>query len=111
MRGSVAVTLRFTERVDQAAIEAVATERIRDKAVAGAELWLAADADAPVSEEERLRGGDARIQACLLLEMLRIADAEQAAAMLKSKFSKAEVGVYRLLCEIRSAVTLPPSPP
>jgi hypothetical protein len=55
----------------------------------------------PVSEEERLRGGDRKIEACLYVETLRVADAEKIAGTLSAKFPKADAGVYRLLCEIR----------
>jgi hypothetical protein len=54
------------------------------------------------SEEERLRGGDRRIEACLLVETLRVPDAERVAAALSSQFAAASIGVYRLLCEIRA---------
>jgi hypothetical protein len=104
MRGSVAVTARFTKPPAGGALEAVAKEYAADKAVACAEVWTAQSrADFPVSEEERLRGGDARIEACLMIETLRVADAEAAAASLSRKFPDAAVGVYRLLCEIRPA--------
>jgi hypothetical protein len=56
----------------------------------------------PVSEEERLRGGDRRIAGCLLVETLRLPDAERIADALAACFPAGETGVYRLLCEIRS---------
>ena len=75
---------------------------MRDKAVACGEIWQAADRDEfPVSLEERLRGGDRRIETCLLVETLRVPDAERIAAGLANAFPGAEIGVYRLLCEIR----------
>jgi hypothetical protein len=54
-----------------------------------------------VNEEERLRGGDAKIAACLLVETLRVTEAEAIAARLASTYPQAAVGAYRLLCEIR----------
>ena len=54
-----------------------------------------------MSEEERLRGGDRKIEACLVVETLRVPDAETIAAALAEEFPKTEIGVYRLLCEIR----------
>jgi hypothetical protein len=54
-----------------------------------------------VSEEERLRGGDRKIEACLYVETLAVAEAEKIAGALLEKFPAAAVGVYRLLCEIR----------
>ena len=104
MRGPVAVTVRFSRPPAMDALEAVAKEHAADKAVACAEIWTAASAaEFPVSEEERLRGGDARIEACLMVETLRIADAEAVAASLSQRFSGATVEIYRLLCEIRPA--------
>jgi hypothetical protein len=48
-----------------------------------------------------LRGGDRKIETCLVVETLRVADAERIAAALQREFDRAEIGVYRLLCEIR----------
>jgi hypothetical protein len=53
--------------------------------------------------EERLRGGDRKIEACLLVEALRVPDAETIAAVLASDFQKTTMGVYRLLCEVTPA--------
>ena len=73
-------------------------------AVAGSffgEVWRAADPlEFPVSVEERLRGGDRKIEMCLLVETLRVPEAEKIAAALASEFPSAEIGIYRLLCEI-----------
>jgi hypothetical protein len=77
---------------------------MQDKAVASGEVWTAVDPkEFPVNEEERLRGGDQKIGACLIVETLRLADAERHAADVARQFPKADVGVYRLLCEIRPA--------
>ena len=54
----------------------------------------------PVSMEERLRGGDRKIEACLLVETLRVPEAEKIAVTLVNEFPSAEIGVYQLLCEI-----------
>jgi hypothetical protein len=101
MRGSAAITFRFGAPQDEAALATVLEEFLRDKAVAGGEVWSAVDASTiPVSEEERLRGGDRKIATCLLVETLRAADAEGIARKLNSRFLAAVPGVYRLLCEI-----------
>ena len=50
--------------------------------------------------EERLRGGDRKIETCLLVETLRVPEAEKIAAALTNEFPGTEIGVYRLLCEI-----------
>jgi len=72
--------------------------------VACGEIWRAADPlEFPISMEERLRGGDRKIEACLLVEDLRVPDAERISTALASGFPKATIGVYRLLCEITPA--------
>jgi hypothetical protein len=101
MRGAAAVAVRFTEKMDQHALKTTLESLIKDKAVASGEIWTAVDASTiPVSEEERLRGGDRKIEACLYIETLRVKEAEKIAAALTPPFSSAAVGVYRLLCEI-----------
>ena len=106
MRGSVAVTVRFTKPPASSVLQDTAKEFAADKAVACAEIWQAGSAaEFPVSEEERVRGGDARIEACLIIETLRLADAETVATVLADRFQgnaqASAVGIYRLLCEIR----------
>ena len=101
MRGTGVVTVRFGERRDETTLTAAIERLIRDKAVACGEVWQAADPlEFPVSLEERLRGGDRKIEMCLLVETLRLPEAEKIAAGLASEFPSAEIGVYRLLCEI-----------
>jgi hypothetical protein len=102
MRGAAAITLRFGTRLDQDALKETIETLMRDKAVASGEIWSAVDANTvPVSEEERLRGGDGKIETCLFVDTLRVADAEAIAKELSRQFPGAVVGVYRLLCEIR----------
>jgi len=104
MRGVVAVTARFTSAVDHAALKATIETLMKDRAVACGEIWSAVDPkEFPINEEERLRGGDNKIGACLLVETLRPADAERYAAEVARRFPTADVGVYRVLCEIRPA--------
>jgi len=101
MRGTGVVTVRFSKRPDEAALKAVLEALIRDKAVACGEIWRAVDPlEFPISMEERLRGGDRKIEACLLVEALRVSDAERIAAALARDFQETTIGVYRLLCEI-----------
>jgi hypothetical protein len=74
---------------------------MQDRAVACCEIWQAADPlEFPISVEERLRGHDRKIEMCLLVETLRVPDAEKIAAALTNTFQSTEIGVYRLLCEI-----------
>jgi hypothetical protein len=102
MRGAMAVTVRFGESPDDAALKDTIETLMQDAAVACGEIWSAARLQAfPLSEEERLRGGDRKLAACLLVETLRVGDAENIAAALAGRFPQATVGTYRLLCEIR----------
>jgi hypothetical protein len=101
MRGTSVVTARFGERPVEAALKAAIERLMQDKAVACGEIWRAADPlEFPVSLEERLRGGDRKIETCLLVETLRVPEAEKIAVALANEFPGAEIGVYRLLCEI-----------
>jgi hypothetical protein len=110
MRGSAAVVVRLRERPDQAALGARLQELMQDKAVACGEIWSAVSSDnVPVSEEERLRGGDRKTEGVLLVETLRVADAERIAGTLAPAFPGCPVGSYRLLCEITSSLS-PPFP-
>jgi hypothetical protein len=101
MRGTGVVTVRFGEHPAETVLRAAIETLMRDKAVACGEIWQAADAlEFPVSMEERLRGGDRKIEACLLVETLRVPDAQRIAAKFANEFQRTEIGVYRLLCEI-----------
>src|SRR5207244_9781935 len=101
MRVAGVVTVRFGERPAEAALTSAIERLMRDKAVACGEVWRAADPlQFPVSLEERLRGGDRKIEMCLLVETLRVPEAEKIAVTLANEFPSTEIGVYRLLCEI-----------
>lgn len=99
-RGAYAVTVRFNEMTDEAALTGLMDDLVRDPVVASAELWVAAEAGSPVSMEEKLRGGDRKIKACLMIDMLRQQAAEALGAALAKDFPHAEVGVYRVLCQL-----------
>jgi hypothetical protein len=101
MRGTGVVAVRFGEGRTEAALKATIERLMRDKAVACGEVWRAANQlEFPISMEERLRGGDRKIVMCLLVETLRMPEAEAIAVALAKEFPSAETGVYRLLCEI-----------
>jgi hypothetical protein len=101
MRGAFAVATRFSERPDENALKSTLESLLRDSAVACGEIWSAASTgQRPLTEEERLRGGDRRIEACLMVETLRVQEAERIAGALSVQFPAATIGVYRLLCEI-----------
>ena len=100
-RGAYAVAVRFNEMPDEARSTQVMDALVADTAVASAELWLAADAGGQqVSVEEKLRGGDKKIKGCLLVDTLRQPEAETLGARMQKEFSGAEVGVFRVLCDL-----------
>ena len=103
MRGAAVAIARFSESPNEADLKTFIETSMRDRAVACGEIWQAADREFPVSMEERLRGGDRKIETCLLLETLRVPGAERIGASLADAFPGAEIGVYRLLCDIRPA--------
>ncbi|MBS0533049.1 MAG: hypothetical protein JSR72_03235 [Proteobacteria bacterium] len=100
-RGAYAVTLRWFETApDVAALTSRIETLVADPAIAAGEIWTATDpAGQPVSEEERLRGGDRKIKGALMIDTLREADAVELGAALQDEFAGAEVGVFRVLCQ------------
>ncbi len=103
-RGAFAVTARLAESPDQSGLTDAIEALARDDGVACAELWTAlAPHEVPVTNEESLRGRDRKITACLTIETLRQDDAATAAATLARQLPAAEIGIYRLLCEIERA--------
>jgi hypothetical protein len=100
-RGAYAVTARFNDAPDPAKLTSLVETLLPDPAVASCEIWTAVDpAGQPVSEEEKLRGGDKKIKACLMVDTLRQAEAEKLGERLTKDFSGAEVGVFRVLCQL-----------
>jgi hypothetical protein len=100
-RGAYAVTTRFNEAPDARALTATLDDLVRDKNIAGGEIWIALEsAGMPVSMEEKLRGGDKKIKGCLMVDTLRQSDAETLGARLSRQFPAAEVGVFRVLCHL-----------
>ncbi len=101
VRGAFAVTARFNETVDEAALAASLRGFAGDPAIASGEIWIAADQPGmPMAAEEKLRGGDRKIRACLMVDTLRQSDAEELGARLAGQFPTADVGVFRVLCQL-----------
>ena len=100
-RGAYAVTVRFSAAPDEGALKAMLDSLIGKPSVAGGEIWIALDPkDMPVSQEEKLRGGDKKIAGCLMIDTLRQGDAEALGGDLGRRFPNAEVGVFRVLCQL-----------
>ena len=105
MSSGLAVTARFHRPIDQGQALAMLESLVAAEGVARGELWSATDAaqGAPAKEEE-LRGGDRKIAACLLVETLRVADAERVCGQIRDRFgAAAEIGLYALVCEMAGA--------
>jgi hypothetical protein len=101
MRGAAAVTVRLADRAIEAELGTMIEELVRDRAVACGEIWQGVDpVEFTVSAEERLRGGDRKLDTCLLVETLRVVEAERIALALANDFHAANIGVYRFLCQI-----------
>ena len=101
MRGAYAVTVRFNDRPDEAALTAMLDRLLTNINIASGEIWIAADsAGQPVSLEEKIRGGDKKIKGALMVDTLRQADAEALGARLATEFPAGEVGVFRVLCQL-----------
>jgi hypothetical protein len=100
-RGAFAVTARFNQAPDAAALAGVLEKLDADAAVAGGEIWAALDAAAmPVSMEEKLRGGDAKISGALMIDTLYETGAQAVGARLTQQFPQADIGIFRVLCHI-----------
>jgi hypothetical protein len=97
--GAVSVTARFIRPPDPSRVSALLERVAGEDGIARAELWSSAESGGEAAVEERLRGGDRKIEACILVDALREADAERARAALQREFGDtAETGVYRFLC-------------
>ena len=100
-RGAYAVTARFNDAPDTSALTALAETLVQGPSIAACEIWRAVDrAGQPVSMEEKLRGGDKKIEACLMVDTLRQGEAEALGARLAKDSARADVGVFRVLCQI-----------
>jgi len=104
MRGAFAATLKTAKLPAEAYLNDWAGSAARIATIARLEGWQALNDGLPESTEARLRGGDARITSCLLVETLREADCLKALDHLVFELgvSEAETGVYRLLCDLTS---------
>jgi hypothetical protein len=99
--GAYAVTVRFNDVADIGGLTKLSDALVRDPGIAACEMWTAVDAAGqPVSMEEKLRGGDKKIKACFMADTLRQGDADKLGERLTKDFAGAEVGVFRVLCQL-----------
>jgi hypothetical protein len=100
-RGAFAVTVRFNETPNAAALAELLETLVHDPGIAGGEIWTALDpAGMPVSMEEKLRGGDRKIKACLMVDTLRQRDAEMLGERLSKTLVNSDVGAFHVLCQL-----------
>jgi hypothetical protein len=100
-RGAFVVTARFTAPPNTDALAALLETLVQDPGTAGGEIWSAVDPSGmPVSMEEKLRGGDRKINGALMVDTLRQRDAELIGERVSQAFAGADVGVFRVLCQI-----------
>jgi hypothetical protein len=100
-RGAFTVAARFNQTPDETTLLGVLEKLVADTAVAGGEIWLALDTAAmPVSMEEKLRGGDKKIAGALMIDTLYEEGAQALGAQLAKQFPQADIGIFRVLCQI-----------
>jgi hypothetical protein len=100
-RGAFTVTARFNQKPEEAVLSEVLAKLTAETKVAGGEIWIALDpVGMPVSKEEQLRGGDKKIAGALLIDTLYQEDAAAIGDKLTKQFTGADVGVFRVLCQI-----------
>jgi hypothetical protein len=102
LAGAFAVTLRFDAAPSEALVRAALDQLESADGVARCEYWVSAESGEGSAAEEALRGPDRKIAAGLMVETLRRAEAESAACALAKRFGGAPVGIYQLLCDLRS---------
>lgn len=102
IRGAFAITLQLDSIPDPALLRELSQSA--PAAIARVEAWQAVKSSVPTSTEAKLRGSDAQISACLLVETLREAQCHAVLKMLQGKitFNKSQAAVFRLLCEVTS---------
>jgi hypothetical protein len=102
IRGAFAVTVQLDSLPDPAQLRDLSQSA--PAAIARVEAWQAVESTVPASTEAKLRGGDAQISACLLVETLREAPCHAVLKMLRDKFTfnESQATAFRLLCEVTS---------
>ena len=102
MTAGFAITVRTqddSDDVDDAGMRALA----KHLDVARVEKWSMAGPPPAPATEETIRGGDQHIANCVVVHVLREEHARNLSRKLRlSLGNKTEIGLYRLLCELRS---------
>ena len=103
IRGGVIVIAALPSASGFDIIKKVASYHKITSRLCHSEVWKATEWSyiAPQTEE-KLRGEDDKIGACLALEFLRTKPAQAAAELLQFSLPSAEIGIYRLVSYLRS---------
>jgi hypothetical protein len=101
MSGALCVTARLQEPLDHVTALPMLETFAGMEGIARCELWSAVDQRDDAATEEQLRGGDHKIAACVIVETLRLSDAERVYDRLGREFGgAADIGIYRMLCQL-----------
>lgn len=98
--GSFAITIRLETDTSDQDIQETLKATYDPTRAARIEKWLADEKPGDEAKaEEQIRGPDEKIKICFMLETIREEDARICAAELLKKSIRAEIGIYKLLCE------------
>jgi hypothetical protein len=107
MEGAYAVAVRATGATAAKQLQAAWTQTTALPHRVRAELWLSAEAPGQAaSVEEKMRGADKKIDACLMVEFAAEAHAAHAVRALLTELSSSTdiaIGAYRLMCALRQS--------
>jgi hypothetical protein len=111
MEGAHAVTIRATSAAAATLLQAAWPQAVALRYRLRAELWLSAETPGQTAYiEEKLRGADKKIDACLLIEFSDAAHATDAAYALHADFrATADIAIcaYRLMASLRRSDLTP----
>jgi hypothetical protein len=101
-RGGLALTVAVIEANPFARLQSLAEQWPLSSELTHSEIWIAVLKEEKASAEEALRGRDAKISGCLALEFLRREPAIRVANDIRQALPGSELGVYQLMCTLRS---------
>ena len=98
--GSIAMTIRLEADASDQDIQETVKAAYDPARVARIEKWSADEKPGDEAKaEEQIRGPDEKIKICFILETIREEDARIIATELLKQSIRAEIGIYKLLCE------------
>ena len=98
--GSTAMTIRLEADASDQDIQETLKATYDPARVARIEKWSADEKPGDEAKaEEQIRGPDEKIKICFILETIREEDARIFATELLKQSIRAEIGIYKLLCE------------